>query len=235
MSARSVAVITGAAGAIGAEMVARYASEGHLVHLVDRSPAVIAGAEAVGGTAHVLDVTDPEAVAELAAIERIDVLVNGVGVWPLVPFDDLDPVAWRSYVDVNLNAAYSVIWSCRAGLRAAEGAVVNVASAMALKGHEQMTHYAASKAGMIGMTRSLARALGPDGVRVNAVAPGLVATPQARESWGEDGAAAFRATRSLNVDITVRDVVEAVAFLGSPAARVITGQTLVVDGGTVLH
>jgi NAD(P)-dependent dehydrogenase (short-subunit alcohol dehydrogenase family) len=160
---------------------------------------------------------------------------NGVGVWPLVPVDELSPEKWNHFMDINLNSAYSVTWSCIGGLREASGAVVNIASAIALKGHEQMVHYAAAKAGMIGMTRSLARALGPDSVRVNAVAPGLVATGRAVESWGNEGAAAFRATRALPIDITTHDVVEAVRFLASPAARAITGQTLVVDGGTVMH
>ena len=235
MTTGLVAIVTGAAGAIGRELAAGYARDGLHVHLVDASESVGELAAALGGTAHVLDATDPDAVRRLQEIPRVDVLVNGIGVWPLVPVDELSPEKWNRFMDINLNSAYSVTWSCIGGLRTASGAVVNIASALALKGHEQMVHYAAAKAGMIGMTRSLARALGADNVRVNAVAPGLVATERAVESWGDDGAAAFRATRALPIDITTSDVVEAVRFLGSQSARAITGQTLVVDGGTVMH
>lgn len=231
---KPVAVITGGAGAIGRLLAAAFAEDGYQVHLVDASESVVDVAAQVGGVAHVLDATDADAVQTLAGIASVDVLINGIGVWPLVRVDDLDPASWRRFIDINLNSAYAVTWSCIAGLRAASGAVVNISSAIALKGHAEMVHYAAAKAGMIGMTKSLARALGPDLVRVNAVAPGLISTKRAVEAWGEDGQAAFRATRALPIDITTEDVVHAVRFLASPAARAITGQTLVVDGGTVM-
>lgn len=228
------AVVMGGAGAIGRLLAASFAQDGYIVHLADASESVIEAAATVNGVAHVLDATSAEATKELASIPAIDVLVNGIGAWPLIGVDDLTPEVWRGFIDINLNAAYTAIWSCVGSLRAARGAVVNISSAIALKGHAEMVHYAAAKAGMIGMTKSLARALGPDLVRVNAVAPGLVATPQAMESWGEQGQAAFRATRALPIDITADDVIQAVRFLASPAARAITGQTLVVDGGTVM-
>lgn len=230
-----VAVITGGAGAIGQVLAARFVADGFIVHLVDASETVVDVAQRVGGIAHVLDATNAEAVDALRAIASIDVLVNGIGVWPLVEIDDLDPASWRRLIDINLNSAYTVTWSCIPALRAASGAIVNISSAIALKGHAQMVPYSAAKAGMIGMTKSLARALGPDSVRVNAVAPGLVSTERAIETWGDEGNAAFRATRALPIDITAEDVVDAVRFLASSSARAITGQTLVVDGGTVMH
>ena len=179
-----VAVITGGAGEIGRALVGAYAADGYTVHVVDLSEAAEEVAAAAGGIAHVLDVTDEDAAAELASIPSIDVLVNGVGAWPLISFDELTPSTWKKYVDINLNSSYVVTWTCRDALRAASGAVVNIASAIALKGHPEMAYYAAAKAGVIGMTRSLAPALGADGVRINAVAPGLVATARNEGSLG---------------------------------------------------
>ena len=113
------------------------------------------------------------------------------------------------------------------------GAIVNLASDTALWGATRLLHYVATKGAIIAMTRSLARELGPDGVRVNAVAPGLIANdatsgvPEAR--WSE-----YRSRRALAKDETPDDVAGAVAFLASPDARYITGHTLVVDGGMVM-
>ncbi|MDN3495482.1 SDR family oxidoreductase [Planococcus sp. APC 4015] len=228
-------VIAGGAGEIGRALAVSYAADGFAVHVVDRSDAATDVAASVGGTAHIADVSDPAVTGILTGIGGVDVLVNAVGVWPTMSLDDLSPEAWSSSMRVNLDSGYFVVWGCRDALRARRGAVVNLTSAIALKGHPQMIHYAAAKAGVIGMTRSLALALGPDGVRVNAVAPGLITTERNAAVWTDEQRAAFRSTRALPIDLTVADVVETVRFLSSPAARAITGQTVVVDGGTVLH
>lgn len=228
-------VVTGGAGEIGRRLVAAWAADGCRVHVVDVDPAARDVASAQGGVAHVLDLRDPAALGPLEGIDRVDVLVNGVGTWPTATFDELDPATFSRLVDVNLTTAYAATWACRTGLRAARGAVVNVTSAIGLKGHARMLAYAAAKAGLIGLTRSLALALGADGVRVNAVAPGLVDTGAAARTWTDDERAAFRASRALGTDLEAEDVVAAVRYLASGAARTVTGQTLVVDGGTVLH
>lgn len=231
----SVAVVVGGAGALGREFVGRLAEAGHTVHVVDKSSAAVEVADAVSGVPHVLDICDDEMLSGLGELPRVDVLVNGVGAWPLLPLDDLSPRLWRELLDINLTSAYVATHTLLPGLRSARGSVVNISSGIGLKGHPLLVHYAAAKAGLIGMTRALALALGPDGVRVNAVAPGLVSTPANLALWGEQGEASFRAQRALGVDLQVDDVVDAVHFLASSAARAITGQTLVVDGGTVLH
>ncbi|MFJ6654324.1 SDR family NAD(P)-dependent oxidoreductase [Microbacterium sp. NPDC091313] len=230
-----VVVIAGGAGAIGRALAAGYTADGCQVHLVDAAPHVEDVAHEIGARAHRADVTDPAVTTTLASIGEVDVLVNAIGAWPTMSIDELDPEAWRRSTRVNLDAAYFAVWGCRDGLRARRGAIVNLTSAVALKGHARMAQYAAAKAGVIGMTRSLALALGPEGVRVNAVAPGLVLTEHNATLWSDDERAQFRATRALPIDLAVEDVVDAVRFLASARARAITGQTLVVDGGTVLH
>lgn len=231
----TTAVITGGAGEIGRALARSFAEDGYTVHVVDLSPEATAVAELVGGIAHILDLSDSDAVTELSDIPRVDVLVNGVGVWPLTSFDDLTPLLWKKYVDINLNSSYFATWACRTALRAASGAVVNIASAIAFKGHAEMVHYAGAKAGVIGMTKALALALGPDGVRINAVAPGLISTERNESVWTDEQKKAFRETRALPVDLAVGDVVSTVRYLASSDARIITGQTLVIDGGAVMH
>lgn len=231
----STVVISGGAGEIGRALAAAYAADGAHVHIVDRSDAAHDAAAAVGGTAHVADTSDPASASVFATIGQIDVLVNAVGVWPTMSVDELTPEAWAEFSRINFDSGYHAVWGSREGLRAVKGAVVNIASAIALKGHARMVHYAAAKAGVIGMTRSLALALGPDGIRVNAVAPGLIMTERNLTVWTEQQRADFRASRALPIDLTISDVVETIRFLTSPASRAITGQTVVVDGGTVLH
>lgn len=229
------AVITGGGGEIGRMLGRHYIDKGWQVVLVDASEAVDGVAASIGARALRLDLTDEHGLAPLAQIERIDVLVNGVGLWPVMPLDDLTPAKWKALIDVNLNSAYNSIWTCRKALADAGGAVVSIGSAIGFKGNPDLAFYAAAKAGIVGMTRSLALALGPQGVRVNAVAPGLVATPGMLKMWGEEKTLLFRGQRALAVDIEIQDVIDAITFLASSQARVITGQTLVVDGGVVLH
>jgi NAD(P)-dependent dehydrogenase (short-subunit alcohol dehydrogenase family) len=183
-----------------------------------------------------VDLTDPASAAAVASIApTVDVLVTAAGAWPLAPLDELDPAAFRTLVTINLDTVYIAVHALRHALRAAHGSVVAISSAVGMKGHPQMLAYAAAKAGVIGLVKSLALALGPDGVRVNAIAPGLVLTPEQLELWGEERTRAFRAARALDIDIDHADIVAAVRHFASPAARAVTGQTLVIDGGTVLH
>lgn len=231
----AIAVVTGAAGEIGAELTAALTGDGYLVHAVDIDDRVGSVAERHGAISHVADVTDESSLTALAELDGIDVLVNAVGAWPRLSFDELSPSVWRKALEVNLTSAYVPTWVCRAGLRTRHGSVVNLSSAIAFKGHPQLIQYAAAKAGLIGLTRALALSLGPDGVRVNAVAPGLVATERNQQVWSPERRAAFRAGRALDDEIEIGDVVAAVRYLAGAANKAVTGQTLVVDGGTVMH
>lgn len=231
----SVALITGGLGAIGRELTARYLAAGVAVEIVDVAPDTEERAAALGARGHRVDITDERQVAALRELEGIDRVVNNAGIWPLVAFEQMTSEQWRTILDVSLTGAFLVTQALVPSLRATRGSVVNVSSAIALKGAPSMTAYAAAKAGLLGLTKSLARELGPDGIRVNAVAPGLVDTEHNRALWGDDVRERIARERCLPGTIAPGDVADAIAYLSSPAAGQVTGQTLVVDGGVVLQ
>jgi 3-oxoacyl-[acyl-carrier protein] reductase len=232
----TVVVVTGGLGALGSVIGERYVAQGAEVHLVDLAPDTAQRAEALGAVGHVVDVTDEQQVGAFgAALGGVDQLVNAAGIWPPADFADLDLASWRRVVDVSLTGAYLVTRALLAGLVERRGCVVNVSSAIALKGQARMVAYAAGKAGVIGMTKALARELGPAGVRINALAPGLVDTPHNRTLWPQEVWDRMDAERCLPGAVEPGDVADAALLLGSPLARKITGQTIVIDGGVVLH
>lgn len=218
----STALITGAAGGIGAALVSAFRQAGYRTIGADCVDA--AGIER-------LDVTDTAAVAAFAAnLDTLAVLVNAAGVLRLR--EEYDPVAFARVVDVNLTGTMRLSVACRAALARARGAVVNIASMHALFGAPLSPGYAASKAGVVQLTKSLAVAWAEDGIRVNAIAPGWIETPMT---------APARADASRNRAILDRtplgrwgtpdDLAGPALFLAGGAARFITGAVLVVDGG----
>jgi NAD(P)-dependent dehydrogenase (short-subunit alcohol dehydrogenase family) len=225
------AVVAGGAGDVGRLVAAGLGSEGYEVHLLDRADDLQDVADEVGAVAHRCDATDyGSLVAATAGLDSVDVLVNAVGAWPRAPIDELDPAEWEQVLRVNLGAPMLTTKALLPGLRRARGAVVNVSSTTALRGAPGMVAYSSAKAGLIGLTRSLAAALGPDGVRVNLVFPGVLVT----ESNADLPAQPFeraRAERALRRDGYASDIVGAVLFFASDAAGFVTGQSLVVDGG----
>ncbi len=171
------------------------------------------------------------------ALGAIGTLVNNAAIANSVggkTYAEIDEDEWDRLFRVNVKGTWLACkYIVPAIVRAGGGAVVNLASDTALWGATRLLHYVATKGAIIAMTRSLARELGPNGVRVNTVAPGLIANdatsgvPEAR--WSE-----YRSRRALIEDETPDDIAGAVAFLVSPDARYITGHTLVVDGGMVM-
>ena len=155
--------------------------------------------------------------------------VNNAGVVSHHTLDDLDSDEWDRIVDTNLRAVYEV---CRAALphMPAGGAIVNVSSAVAMIGMAARTHYTAAKAGLLGFTRSLCKEVGPRGIRVNAVAPGIIETDQTG-GLSEPVRARYEQLAALGRLGTPADVADVVLFLSGPQARFVCGQTLVVDGG----
>lgn len=239
------ALVTAGAGGIGRAIGTALAGAGAEVWVCDVDEAALAGCPE-GWVASRCDVADEAAVdglfGELRARwgERLDVLVNNAGIaGPTGGIDTLEPDAWRRTIDVNLNGAYYVTRRAVPLLKASRGSVVNISSVAGRLGYAFRTPYAASKWALVGLSHSLAKELGPDGVRVNAVLPGIVAGPRidavfrARaEALGkgvEEVEAAYLEKVSLRRKVTAEDVAAAVLYLCSDAARNVSGQALSVD------
>jgi len=244
-----VAIVTGGGLGIGQAYCQGLARAGAAVVVadIDREAAakVAASIRSQGGRALDVwvDVTDPAATEEMAAAAhrafgRIDVLVNNAALYSALtrrPFHQIDVAEWDRVMAVNLKGLFLCVRAVYPYMRAQGGGrIINIASTTALKGTPQLLHYVTSKAGVIGFTRALARELGPDNITVNAIAPGMVRT--GRETGVSDAYFAARVReRALAREQTPQDLVGAVLFLASDAAAFITGQTLVVDGGAVMH
>jgi NAD(P)-dependent dehydrogenase (short-subunit alcohol dehydrogenase family) len=218
----ATALITGAAGGIGGALVSAFRQAGYHTVGVDRTPAE-------GVTR--LDVSDSAAVTAFAAnFDALAVLVNAAGVLRLL--EEYDPAEFARVVDINLTGTMRMAVACRAALAKARGAVINLASMHAIFGAPLSPAYAASKAGVVQLTKSLAVAWAEDGIRVNAIAPGWIATPMtvpARSDPARNRAILDRTP--LGRWGTPDDIAGPALFLASDAARFITGAVLVVDGG----
>ena len=241
-------LVTGGSSGIGLATVAMFARSGATValnHLADdaRGPAEAARLAADGLAVIALpgDVSAPgDAEAMVAAgIDRLgglDVLVNNAGTAGTttpIAFEDLDAMTedfWAAILATNLLGPFRCARAAAAALKASRGAIVNTASVAGLGRRGSSVAYSASKAGLINLTRSLARALAPD-VRVNAVAPGLVATPWT-QPWSEERKASTVGRTMLGRMARPEDIAEAIFFLGAGAAY-ITGETITVDGGAM--
>lgn len=242
--ADQVVVLTGAAGHIGAGVAAALAGQGAAVVCLDvvEASRTTTGITNDGGAALglVADLREAEAVTQafgeaLAWRGRVDALVNMAGVFygvPRVPFWEIDPDTWATVVDSNMRTAFLCAKAASEPMRAAgHGRIVNVSSNTSVFGMANFLHYVGAKAGIVGMTRGMARELGPFGIGVNAVAPGLVHTARTRDELAADYLDTVVAGQCLRFPLEVADVVNAVMFLASPASRMITGQTLLVNGG----
>ncbi|MEV6900299.1 SDR family oxidoreductase [Amycolatopsis sp. NPDC051372] len=240
-------VVTGAAGGIGLAYAHAFAKQGRLVAFCDRAERVVEVAEDAGGRASgalgvVMDVADELSVD--AAFARIEeefgmpsVLVNNAALFVDLPFSrwqDIDVETWDRVMAVNLRGPFLCARRALPGMeRRGAGRIVNISSTTAHVGGHQRLHYAASKAGVIGFTRALAREVGAFGVTVNAVAPGSTQSEGVRERYPQDMLDRAVAARAIPRAAIPDDLVGAVLFLASDAASFITGQTIVVDGGHV--
>lgn len=243
-----IAIVTGAARGIGLAIARRLGREGAGIVLLDRD------AEALGRAAAELreqspdvspvavDVTVEEAVR--AAVDgvvstrgRIDVLVNNAGIYPHTPFEELTFAEWRRVLATNLDSVFLCSHAVFPAMKSRSyGRIVNISSAGFLVGQAGMTHYIASKGGVIGFTRALALAGGPHGITVNAITPGFIETPGVLEDPDELAAIdQFVEEQTVKRRGVPEDIAECVAYLVSPAASFITGQTVNVDGGHRFH
>ena len=243
--ANQIAVVTGAGRGIGRAIALKFAAEGADIVCVSRtqenSDKVATEVRALGrkAWAHAVDVSDSAAVSAaaekiLAEAGRVDILVNNAGVTRdglLMRMSDAD---WDTVLDTNLKGAFLFTKAfTRAFLKQRAGRIINVASVIGLIGNAGQANYAASKAGLIGFTQSVARELASRGITANALAPGFIETDMTAELTAEMKAELLKKI-PLNTLGQAEDIAHAALFLASPAARYITGQVLTVDGGLVM-
>jgi NAD(P)-dependent dehydrogenase (short-subunit alcohol dehydrogenase family) len=242
-----VAVITGGAAGIGFAYARRFIAEGARVVVADvADPGAAvdkldATGRALGVRADVSDAGSVRAMVEaaLARFGRIDVLVNNAAVFATLkpqPFDEIPDAEWDRVMAVNVKGVWNCACAVVPAMRAQGGGrIVNVASAIVAKGTAMLMHYVTSKGAVVAMTRALARELGPDRITVNAVAPGLIMsdTVQANPDITAFQATAVMQARSLRRDAFPDDVEGTVVFLASDDSAFMSGQTLIVDGGSV--
>ena len=233
-------VVTGGASGIGLACAEVLVAEGRQVCLWDLQPSVVDAAAKLGVPGRQLDVTDEAAVAEAveaaaAACDGIDGLVHAAGVVRVESLGSLTADLWDAVLDVNLRAYPLLTQAMLPHLRAAkDAAIVGISSIEGLVGQAAIPAYCASKAGLLGATRSMAAQLGPEGIRVNAVCPGFIETPMlAPALQGPSGRENFEKASPLGRMGQPVEIGHAVAFLLSPKASFITGTHLVVDGGNI--
>jgi 3-oxoacyl-[acyl-carrier protein] reductase len=242
--AGKTAIVTGAATGIGAATATLLAARGARVLAAGLQPEelseTVAAIEADGGEALAIeaDVSDPaqiEAVAARAqeAFGGADILVNNAAIYPLGPWHEADAAEWDAVFATNVRGYFLLAKAVRPQMLArGGGAIVNVASVTFYWGEAGLVSYVASKGAVIGFTRSLAREAGPEGIRVNAVAPG--AFPTAATAIHADQDALWKGVleaQSIKRRGEVEDVARAIAFFAGDDSGFVSGQTLLVDGG----
>jgi len=236
------ALVTGSTRGIGRAIADQLTEAGARVAVVGRDQAKAAEvAEAVGGSAQGFgaDVSDPASVVALvegveAAFGQIDILVNNAGLTRdniLFRIKDDD---WDMVLDANLRGAFVAIRAASRGMMKRRwGRIINIASIVGITGNKGQANYAASKAGLIGLTKSVAKELGSRNILVNAVAPGFIDTDMTAAMTPE-ARTALSGQIPLDRLGSPKDIAGTVAFLASEHAAYITGQVLVVDGGMVM-
>ncbi|MCP4203327.1 MAG: glucose 1-dehydrogenase [bacterium] len=238
------ALVTGAGRGIGAGIARRFGQAGaavavHYRSSADGARAVVEEIEETGGRAIALhaDVTDGAEVARLVdetvnALGDLDILVNNAGIYPVSPLLEMADEEWDAVVDANLKSVHvcTRIAAARMVAQGGGGAIVNIASIEGLAPAKLHAHYTSAKAGVLMHTRAAALELGPEGIRVNAVAPGLIWKPGIEEDWPE-GVQRWLEAVPLGSLGRPEDVADACLFLASPASRWVTGASIAVDGG----
>lgn len=232
---KRIAVVTGGASGIGKAIARRLAEDGFHAVILDRNAEQLKSVvelyrgDGLDVEGRELDLTDATAVRRLVEdLPSVDALVNNAGLFDERGFFDADPQDFRRMYEINLVAVATLTQAVAAGMRPG-GKVVNIAS-RAYLGARNHIHYVASKAALVGYTRACAMELGPRGILVNAVAPGLIDTPMLR-ALDPERMAAQLALQPTGRAGRPEDIANAVSFLADPKMEFITGQVIFVDGG----
>jgi 3-oxoacyl-[acyl-carrier protein] reductase len=242
-----VALISGAATGIGEAVARLFASHGAHVYLLDRDLAgcqevaeslVLAGGKA---TAFGGDVQRREDVARwvdgaIGDSGRIDILINNAGVYPRQTFLEMSEAQWDEMQEINLKSMFHTLQLVLPHMVAQRsGKVVNISSVTFHLGMALLTHYVASKGGVIGLTRSVAREMGPFNIHLNCITPGAIKTAAEAKVLTEEQAEGMMASQCLHRRIMPLDIARVCLFLSSELSDGMTGQTLNVDGGWYMH
>ncbi len=229
-------LITGASRGIGAATARLFAENGDKVYLnyrTEKDAAERLAAE-IGGVALCADIGDPKQVeAMFQNLPGIDVLINNAGFSQFAFFDNLSLADWQRMMDVTLTGTFSCIQGVLSHMiHQKKGAIVNVSSIWGITGAACEVAYSTAKAGLIGMTKALAKEVGPSGITVNCVAPGVIDT-QMNEGLNEDTLSQLREETPLGRLGTPKEIADAIYFLANPDGF-ITGQILSPNGGLVI-
>jgi 3-oxoacyl-[acyl-carrier protein] reductase len=241
-----VAIVTGAGQGIGRAFAQTFTSAGAAVIVADKDGGraeTVASAlvdDQHSAMAVEVDVSDAESVSRmvtstLQSFDRIDILVNNAAIFSTItmrPFEEIPLSEWDQVIAVNLTGAFLCCRSVSGQMRQQQyGRIINLSSGTVLSGRPNYLHYVTSKAGIVGMTRSMARELGPSGITVNAIMPGSVGTEIVRETVTPEQIAQIIAGQAVQRRLVPEDITAAAVFLASESAGAISGQTVVVDGG----
>jgi NAD(P)-dependent dehydrogenase (short-subunit alcohol dehydrogenase family) len=241
-----VVIVTGSGSGLGSGIARRFAEAGasvvvHYASSAAGAAGVVEQIATAGGHAVALqaDLTQPDGVQRLidgcvSSFGRLDVLVNNAGIYPLASVLEMTPEQWDAVINANLRSVFLCTQAAARQMIAQGdgGAIVNITSIEAENPAPNHSHYNASKAGVLMHTRAAAYELGGHGIRVNAVAPGLIWREGIEQGWA-DGVARWGKAAPLKRLGLPEDVADACLFLASPAARWITGASLTVDGGVM--
>ena len=230
-----VAIVTGAGQGIGRAIAEKLAYEGATVTVADLEGAE--GAAPEGGTGLTVDISKEDDVKRMvdetvSAHGKLDILVNNAAIVPFTAWDDIDFAEWRRIMSVNLDGTFLACHYGHKPMRdAGYGRIVNIASNVILAGTPNLAHYVASKGGVFGLTRAMAREVGKYGITVNAVAPGLTETEGVMASPHQESFEFVQMLQCLPRRGVAADIAPSVAFLCSEEAGWVTGQLLVADAG----